>query len=141
MEQGCNGTTPVYSNMKDKSIKFRNSFRDPNGFELKVLPRSQWSPEYRDLIKNITVSEDYTKSKEDTFAVYKIMFKDGVKYRGQPLNEYHFIHRVESSGIADVLVFAPSADMNYVWSNFKTIKVESWGEMVDDRAIYDSNNK
>ena len=70
------------------------------------------------------------------FGEYKVIFEDGVKYRGQPLDQYIYSYRRESSGGVESLKFAPNANVSSIWPNFKTRTIEYWGEMEDMGATY-----
>lgn len=101
-------------------------------FKNVVKPRSQWLPEYWSNIKNVKMSVG------DQFTKYKVIFKDGVKYRGQSLAHYEFKFIPESSGGEDVLKFSPEANVATILSKFETREVECWDEMVDRDATYNS---
>lgn len=72
---------------------------------------------------------------------YYVDFIDGIKYRNQPLDEYIFKFRGESSGDEDVLKFASNADVAAIWPNFTTRTMEYWGEMADIGLTYSPQNK
>lgn len=65
------------------------------------------------------------------FGEYTVILKEDVKYRGEPLVEYIYKYRRESSGVIESLKFAPNANIPSIWPNFKTHNVDYWGEMED----------
>lgn len=135
MEDACSGESPTYSAVKTNHSKFTESFhgRARQNF---VKPRSEWAPEYRDMIKEIQYKDLYDTDMSGDFGEYKVIFEDGVKYRGQPLDQYIFKYRRESSGGVESLKFASNANVSAIWPNFKTRTIEYWGEMEDMGATY-----
>ncbi|CAM4190871.1 hypothetical protein PSAR109036_13345 [Psychrobacter arenosus] len=140
MEDACVGEKGPYKAIDEKHTAFINSFSGLNteGYSSKVAPRSKWMSEYRNAIKDIKVETKGLEEESGEFAFYHVMFNKGVKYRGQPLTEYTFAHRVESSGSKHFLKFAPGAKVKTILPNFKTRKVMYWDEMEDMGASYDA---
>ena len=75
------------------------------------------------------------------FTAYHLIFKGGIKYRGQPLEKYVFMFRPKSSGAGEALKFAPTANLSTILPNFKSYKMEYWDEIIDMGATYNSKNK
>lgn len=131
MEDACDGEKNPYKTIYEKISAFTDSIRGMTAdYENVVKPRSQWLPEYWSTIKNVKMSVG------DQFTKYKVIFKDGVKYRGQSLAQYEFKFIPESSGGEDVLKFSPKANVATILSKFETREVEYWDEMVDRGATY-----
>lgn len=135
MEDACTGENPAHNGVRANHSKFTESFHG-RGRQNFVKPRSEWSPEYRDMIKEIQYKDLYDTDMGGDFGEYKVIFEDGVKYRGQPLDQYIYSYRRESSGGVESLKFAPNANVSSIWPNFKTRTIEYWGEMEDMGATY-----
>lgn len=136
MEGGCLGTNLPFETYDQSTLSFEDSIKGvKSNYSYYVKPRSQWLPAYRDTIKDVKINEgnEYTE--------YKVMFNEGTKYRGQPLEEYIFKFRPESSGVGETLKFAPTANISAIWPNFKTYEMDSWGEMIDVGATYSPQNR
>ncbi|MGP9668931.1 MULTISPECIES: hypothetical protein [unclassified Psychrobacter] len=136
MEGGCLGKNLSFKTFDQSQVSLADSIKgvseDSRYF---VKPRSQWLSAYRDTIKDVKIKEG------NEFTAYHLIFKDGIKYRGQPLEEYIFMFRPESSGAGEALRFAPTANLSTVLPNFKSYKMEYWDEIIDMGATYNSQNK
>ena len=136
MEGGCLGKNLSFKTFDQSQVSLADSIKgvseDSRYF---VNPRSQWLSAYRDTIKDVKIKEG------NEFTAYHLIFKDGIKYRGQPLEEYIFMFRPESSGAGEALKFAPTANLSTVLPNFKSYKMEYWDEIIDMGATYNSQNK
>lgn len=136
MEGGCVGKNLSFKTFDQSQVSLADSIKgvseDSRYF---VNPRSQWLSAYRDTIKDVKIKEG------NEFTAYHLIFKDGIKYRGQPLEEYIFMFRPESSGAGEALRFAPTANLSTVLPNFKSYKMEYWDEIIDMGATYNSKNK
>ncbi|SJM38481.1 hypothetical protein A1019T_02478 [Psychrobacter pasteurii] len=146
MEDGCVGDGFIYDSIKEHNTKFINRtmkmkmLAEPNEndeiYEFFITPRSQWAPGFSPLMKDVSIhtNHEYTE--------YHIKFADGVKYREQPIKEYHYKFRPESEGGAHVLKFAKNANMQSVLKHFKTRQTLDYvtGEMFDQKAEFDRNN-
>ena len=136
MEGGCLGKNLSFETFDQSQFSLEDSIKgESEGSRYFVKPRSQWLSAYRDTIKEVKIKEG------DEFTAYHLIFKDGIKYRGQPLEEYVFMFRPESSGAGEALRFAPTANLSTVLPNFKSYKMEYWGEVIDMGATYNSHNK
>ena len=136
MEGGCLGKDMPFQTFDQSTLSLEDSIKGvSNGYDYYVKPRSEWLSEYRDTIKNVRIHEgsEYTQ--------YHVMFKDGIKYRGQPLEEYIFMFRPESSGSGEILKFSSTANITTIWPNFRSYKMEYWDEMIDMGATYNPKNK
>lgn len=136
MEGGCLGKNLSFKTFDQSQVSLADSIKgvseDSRYF---VKPRSQWLSAYRDTIKDVKIKEG------NEFTAYHLIFKDGIKYRGQPLEEYIFMFRPESSGAGEALRFAPTTNLSTVLPNFKSYKMEYWDEIIDMGATYNSQNK
>lgn len=136
MEGGCLGKNLSFKTFDQSQLSLQDSIKGVSeGSRYFVKPRSQWLSAYRDTIKEVKIKEG------DEFTEYHLIFKDGIKYRGQPLEEYIFMFRPESSGAGEALRFAPTANLSTVLPNFKSYKMEYWDEIIDMGATYNSQNK
>lgn len=151
MEDGCMGdSNAVYQKIINNYSQFTDSFvqtvdvrpTDPRASQVKyiVKPKNQWPAGYQNLIKDIVVSTP------DNFDItYKVIFKDTVKYRGQPLDTFSFQFTSGTEGSQQVLNFDSSANISTVFSNFRTRQYEPyWGEpgkVYTKGATYNPNNK
>lgn len=137
MEDACSGENPSRDGIKQDERTFLESFYSSNGYDnYFVKPRAQWLAEYRDMIKDIKYSNDSRVEIGGDLGEYTVIFKEGVKYRGQPLESYTYTFIKESSGDVQTLKFAPNANISVIWPNFKTRSIEYWGEMEDMGASY-----
>ena len=151
MEDGCMGdSNALYQKIGNNYSQFTDSFvqtvdvtpTDPRASQVRyiVKPKNQWPAGYQNLIKDIVVSTP------DNFDItYKVIFKDTVKYRGQPLDTFSFQFTSGTEGSQQVLNFDSSANMATVFSNFRTRQYEPyWGEpgkVYTKGATYNPNNK
>ena len=136
MEGGCLGKNLSFKTFDQSQLSLQDSIKGVSeGSRYFVKPRSQWLSAYRDTIKDVKIKEG------NEFTAYHLIFKDGIKYRGQPLEEYIFMFRPESSGAGEALRFAPTANLSTVLPNFKSYKMEYWDEIIDMGATYNSQNK
>ena len=136
MEGGCLGKNLTFKTFDQSQLSLADSIKGVSeDYRYFVKPRSQWLSAYRDTIKDVKIKEG------DEFTAYHLIFKDGIKYRGQPLEEYIFMFRPESSGAGEALKFAPTANLSTVLPNFKSYKMEYWDEIIDMGATYNSKNK
>ena len=151
MEDGCMGdSNAVYQKIRNNYSQFTDSFvqtvevapTDPRASQVRyiVKPKNQWPTGYQNLIKDIVVSTP------DNFDItYKVIFKDTVKYRGQPLDTFSFQFTSGTEGSQQVLNFDSSANMATVFSNFRTRQYEPhWGEpskVYTNGAKYNPSNK
>ena len=146
MEDGCIGDGPIYSSINEHHTKFINrtmgmkTLAEPNEndeiYEFFIIPRSQWAPGYSPLMKDVSIHTNYE------YTEYHIKFANGVKYREQPIEEYHYKFRPESEGGEYVLKFANNADMQSVWKHFKTRRTSDYMSdgLYDSKAEFDPNN-
>ena len=128
MEDASTGDQLDFELLKGQSLS--DSIKGSKDYTYFIKPRSQWSQEHRDIIKDGKVIEG-----QEYIECY-VGFKDGIKYRNQPLNGYIFKFTGESSGGEDILKFAPSANVRVIWPNFTTRTMEYLGDMVDRGAVY-----
>lgn len=151
MEDGCMGdSNALYQKIGNNYSQFTDSFvqtvdvtpTDPRASQVRyiVKPKNQWPAGYQNLIKDIVVSTP------DNFDItYKVIFKDTVKYRGQPLDTFSFQFTSGTEGSQQVLNFDSSANMATVFSNFRTRQYEPhWGEpgkVYTNGAKYNPSNK
>ena len=151
MEDGCMGdSNALYQKIGNKYRQFTDSFvqtvdvtpTDPRASQVRyiVKPKNQWPAGYQNLIKDIVVSTP------DNFDItYKVIFKDTVKYRGQPLDTFSFQFTSGTEGSQQVLNFDNRANVSTVFSNFRTRQYEPyWGEpgkVYTKGATYNPNNK
>ena len=136
MEGGCLGKNLTFKTFDQSQLSLADSIKGVSeDYRYFVKPRSQWLSAYRDTIKDVKIKEG------NEFTAYHLIFKDGIKYRGQPLEEYIFMFRPESSGAGEALKFAPTANLSTVLPNFKSYKMEYWDEIIDMGATYNSKNK
>ncbi len=136
MEGGCLGKNLSFKTFDQSQLSLQDSIKGVSeGSRYFVKPRSQWLSAYRDTIKDVKIKEG------NEFTAYHLIFKDGIKYPGQPLEEYIFMFRPESSGAGEALRFAPTANLSTVLPNFKSYKMEYWDEIIDMGATYNSKNK
>lgn len=136
MEDACSGDNPSQNGVKQDYSAFIDSFYTGNGYDYFVKPRSEWMPVYRDMIKEIKYSDGSDIEIGGHAGEYKVIFKEGVKYRGQPLESHIYTFIKESQGAVQTLKFAPNANVTAIWPNFKTRSIEYWGEMEDMGASY-----
>lgn len=136
MEDACSGENPAFNGVRKNLSEFTASFHGKKGYDNFVKPRSEWLPEYRDMIKEITYRDFYDNELSGDFGEYKVIFEDGVKYRGQPLEQYTYKYRRESHGGVESLKFSSSANVMTIWPNFKTRTVDNWGDMINMGAVY-----
>ena len=135
MEDGCMGdSNALYQKIGNNYSQFTDSFvqkvyvtpTDPRASQVRyiVKPKNQWPAGYQNLIKDIVVSTP------DNFDItYKVIFKDTVKYRGQPLDTFSFQFTSGTEGSQQVLNFDNRANVSTVFSNFRTRQYEPyWGE-------------
>ena len=141
MEDACLGDGPAYNGIKKNLSEFTESFHGRKGYDDFVKPRSEWLPKYRDMIKEIKYRNFYDNDLAGDFGEYKVIFEDGVKYRGQPLEQYVYKYRRESHGGVESLKFSASANVMTIWPNFKTRTVDNWGDMIDMGAVYTPQTK
>lgn len=146
MEDGYIGDGPIYSSINENNTDFINktmgmkTLAKPNKndeiYEFFIKPRSQWAPGYSPLMKDVSIHTNYE------YTEYHIKFANGVKYREQPIAEYHYKFRPESEGGAHVLKFAKNADMKSVWKHFKTRQTSDYMSdgLYDSKAEFDRNN-
>lgn len=146
MEDGCIGDGPIYSSINENHNKFisrtmkMKTLAEPNEnddiYEFSITPRSQWSPGYSPLMKDVSIHVNLK------YTEYHIKFANGVKYREQPITEYHYKFRPESEGGEYVLKFAKNADMQSVWKHFKTRQTSDYMDdsLYDSKARFDRNN-
>ena len=136
MEGGCVGKNLSFKTFDQSQLSLEDSIKGVSqDYRYFVKPRSQWLSAYRDTIKEVKIKEG------GEFTAYHLIFEDGIKYRGQPLEEYVFMFRPESSGAGEALKFAPTANLSTVLPNFKSYKMEYWDEIIDMGATYNSKNK
>lgn len=151
MEDGCMGdSNALYQKIGNNYSQFTDSFvqtvdvtpTDPRASQVRyiVKPKNQWPAGYQNLIKDIVVSTP------DNFDItYKVIFKDTVKYRGQPLDTFSFQFTSGTEGSQQVLNFDNRANVSTVFSNFRTRQYEPyWGEpgkVYTKGATYNPNNK
>lgn len=136
MEGGCVGKNLSFKTFDQSQFSLEDSIKGVSqDYRYFVKPRSQWLSAYRDTIKEVKIKEG------GEFTAYHLIFKDDIKYRGQPLEEYVFMFRPESSGAGEALKFAPTANLSTVLTNFKSYKMEYWDEIIDMGATYNSKNK
>ncbi|MGP5647068.1 hypothetical protein ACTXPO_00265 [Psychrobacter celer] len=128
MEDACTGDQLDFKLLKGQSLS--ESIKGSKNYTYFIKPKSQWSQEHRDIIKDVKMVEG------SEYIEYYVDFIDGIKYRNQPLDRYIFKFRAESSGGEDVLKFASNADVAAIWPNFTTRTMEYWGEMADRGAVY-----
>ena len=133
MEDACRGDQLNFELVKGQSLS--DSLKGSKDYTYFIKPRSQWSQEHRDIIKDVQMFEG------TEYVEYHVDFVDGIKYRNQPLDGYIFKFRAESSGGEDVLKFASNADVAAIWPNFTTRTMEYWGDMVDIGSTYRPQNK
>lgn len=133
MEDACTGDQLGFELLKGQSLS--ESIKGSKNYTYFIKPKSQWSQEHRDIIKDVKMVEG------PEYIEYYVDFIDGIKYRNQPLDGYIFKFRAESSGGEDVLKFASNADVASIWPNFTTRTMEYWGEMTDIGATYSPQNK
>lgn len=133
MEDACTGDQLNFELLKGQSLS--ESIKGSKDYTYFIKPRSQWSQEHRDIIKDVKMIEG------PEYIEYYVDFIDGIKYRNQPLDGYIFKFRAESSGGEDILKFASNADVAAIWPNFTTRTMEYWGEMTDIRSTYSPRNK
>jgi len=141
MEDACTGENPANNGTRKDYNTFLESFYGSNNYKYFVKPRSQWMPEYRDIIKEIKYSDNSSVEIGSNSGEYQVIFKEGVKYRGQPLESHIYTFIKESQGAIQTLKFAPNANVNAIWPNFKTRTIEYWGEMEDMGAAYTPQDK
>ena len=132
MEDACSGEKLDFALAKGQSLS--DSIKGDKNYDYFIKPKSQWPQEYRDIIEDVKMIDG------QEYVEYYVDFKDGVKYRNQPLAGYIFKFRGESSGGEDILKFAPNANVASIWPNFKTRTMEYWGEMEDRGAVYVPQN-
>lgn len=151
MEDGCMGdSNATYQKVRNNYSQFTDSFvqtvdvtpTDPRASQVKyiVKPKNQWPTGYQNLIKDIVVSTP------DNFDItYTVIFKDMVKYRGQPLDTFSFQFKSDTEGSQQVLNFDNRANVSTVFSNFRTRQYEPyWGEpgkVYTIGAKYNPSNK
>ena len=151
MEDGCMGdSNALYQKIGNNYSQFTDSFvqtvdvtpTDPRASQVRyiVKPKNQWPTGYQNLIKDIVVSTP------DNFDItYTVIFKDTVKYRGQPLDTFSFQFTSGTEGSQQVLNFDNRANVSTVFSNFRTRQYEPyWGEpgkVYTKGATYNPNNK
>lgn len=136
MEGGCVGKNLSFKTFDQSQLSLEDSIKGVSeDYRYFIKPRSQWLSAYRDTIKDVKIKEG------NEFTAYHLIFKDGIKYRGQPLEEYIFMFRPESSGAGEALKFAPTANLSTVMPNFKSYKMEYWDEIIDMGATYNSQDK
>lgn len=151
MEDGCMGdSNAVYQKIRNNYSQFTDSFvqtvevapTDPRASQVKyiVKPKNQWPTGYQNLIKDIVVSTP------DNFDItYTVIFKDMVKYRGQPLDSFSFQFNADTEGSEQVLNFDSRANVSTVFSNFRTRQYEPYwgkpGQVYTKGAKYNPNNK
>lgn len=151
MEDGCMGdSNAVSQKIRNNYSQFTDSFvqtvdvtpTDPRAAQVKyiVKPKNQWPTGYQNLIKDIVVTTP------DGFNItYTVIFKDMVKYRGQPLDTFSFQFTSGTEGSQQVLNFDNRANVSTVFSNFRTRQYQPyWGEpgkVYTNGAKYNSNNK
>ena len=151
MEDGCMGdSNALYQKIRNNYSQFTDSFvqtvdvrpTDPRASQVKyiVKPKNQWPTGYQNLIKDIVVSTP------DNFDItYTVIFKDMVKYRGQPLDTFSFNFKSDTEGSQQFLNFDSQANVSAIWSNFRTRQYEPyWGEpgkVYTKGATYNPNNK
>ena len=142
MEDACSGENPSRDGIKQDERTFLESFYSSNGYDnYFVKPRAQWLAEYRDMIKDIKYTDDSSINVGGHEGEYKVIFKEGVKYRGQSVESYTYTFIKESAGDVHTLKFAPNANITAIWPNFKTRNIEYWGEMEDIGAVYKPQNR
>lgn len=136
MEGGCVGKNLSFKTFDQSQLSLEDSIKGVSqDYRYFVKPRSQWLSAYRDTIKEVKIKEG------SEFTAYHLIFEDGIKYRGQPLEEYVFMFRPESSGAGEALKFTPTANLSTILPNFKSYKMEYWDEIIDMGATYNSKNK
>jgi len=151
MEDGCMGdSNAVYQKISNNYSQFSESIitfvrvkpTDPRASPVKyiVKPKSQWPSGYDNLIKDIVVTTP------DNFDItYTVIFKDMVKYRGQPLDSFSFQFNADTEGSEQVLNFDSRANVSTVFSNFRTRQYEPYwgkpGQVYTKGAKYNPNNK
>ncbi|WP_201580369.1 hypothetical protein [Psychrobacter sp. Pi2-52] len=136
MEDACSGENPAYNGVRKNLSAFTESFQGKKGYDNFVKPRSEWLLEYRDMIKEIKYRDFYDNELSGDFGEYKVIFENGVKYRGQPLEQYIYKYRRESHGSVESLKFSSSANMMAIWPNFKSRPFDSYGDIIDMGAVY-----
>lgn len=136
MEDACTGENPAHNGVKKDYNAFIESFYGSNEYNYFVKPRSEWLPEYRDMIKEMKYSDNSSVEIGSNSGEYTVIFKEGVTYRGQPLESHIYTFIKESQGAIQTLTFAPNANIPVIWPNFKTRSIEYWGEMEDMGASY-----
>ena len=137
MEDACSGENPSRDGIKQDERTFLESFYSSNGYDnYFVKPRAQWLAEYRNMIKDIKYTDDSSINVGGHEGEYKVIFKEGVKYRGQSVESYTYTFIKESAGDVHTLKFAPNANITAIWPNFKTRNIEYWGEIEDIGAVY-----
>ena len=81
MEGGCLGKNLSFKTFDQSQLSLQDSIKGVSeGSRYFVKPRSQWLSAYRDTIKDVKIKEG------NEFTAYHLIFKDGIKYRGQPLD-------------------------------------------------------
>lgn len=129
MEDACQQYAPPTDKIADRYFAFRDSVIDMD--YSKVKPRSQWSPQYRDQIQEIN------KRNDGSYVTFSIKLKNAY-YRNQPLAAIETGYQEGTEGANAKLVFAQSANVPAIASNFKAGQMEFMGGMIDSGAVYSS---
>lgn len=136
MEGGCLGKNMSFNTFDQSVLSLEDSIKGMNDdYSYYVKPRTEWLPAYRNTIKDVKIYEG------NEFTEYHLTFKEGIKYRGEPLEKYVFMFRPESSGAGEVLKFSSTADVAAIWPNFRAYEMEYWDEIIDMGATYNPKSK
>ena len=84
MEDACAGDQLDFKLSKGQLLS--ESIKGSRNYTYFIKPRAQWSQEHRDIIKDVKVIEG-----QEYIECY-VDFKDGIKYRNQPLNGYIYLN-------------------------------------------------
>ena len=132
MEDACRGSIAPYDKISDRYYAFKDTVIDMDNS--RAQPYSQWSPAYRDQIQNII------KSTDGYYVTFSLPLKNAY-YRKQPLKAIEIGYREETEGAHTKLIFAQSANVNAIISNFKTREVEDMGGMYNSGATYNARER
>lgn len=129
MEDACHGSTPPYDKISDRYYAFKDTVIDMDNS--RARPSAQWASEYRNQIQNIT------KSTDGSYITFSLQLKNAY-YRKQPLKAIETGYREGTEGAHAKLIFAPSANIPTIISNFKARRVEGMGGMYDSGATFNA---
>lgn len=84
MEDACTGDQLDFKLLKGQSLS--ESIKGSKNYTYFIKPKSQWSQEHRDIIKDVKMVEG------SEYIEYYVDFIDGIKYRNQPLDRYIYLN-------------------------------------------------